>query len=169
MKEFMCTGQFASVRLLQAHDVEAYLTVFSPEIRAALGVTSVEVERIYIYEELAKQEQGRTFFFGIVDSATKVIVGAIEIRNKIEHAGQLYCWLHERYWGTGVFQDALSIATYWYFLYTQESYITARVNVSNKRSYRALKKCGFIDSGIIQSRVSLQYEMVFRRLSAVDT
>lgn len=163
MKDFVCTGQLASVRLLTLHDIDAYLNAFSVHIRATLGVVSTHIERVYVCEELAKQEQGRTYFFGIVEVISETIVGAIEIRNKLEHAGQLYCWLHEQYWGTGIFQEAFYIAAYWYFLHTCEMYITARVDVDNKRSYRALKKCGFIDSGIIQSRAALQYELVFRR------
>jgi RimJ/RimL family protein N-acetyltransferase len=142
-------------------DLDEYERIFTPLIQEALHVSSAAAERIYITERIAHHAHGRTFIFGVLlDNA---LIGALEIRDASTSRGQLYCWLNESYWGNGYFQKALALAADFYFQNTDERYITAHVDCTNLRSYRALKKAGFADAGFVPGPHGRQYELLLRR------
>ena len=128
-------------KLSQDHFID-YLDMFSPLVQTILGVSSPFSELAYVKTQERKQHAGDTVFFCIFEQDTHMLIGSIEIRSKA-HRGQLCTWLHEDYWGRGYFQEAFRLASQFYFKkYPHESSFTARVDISNKRSYKVLTVLG---------------------------
>lgn len=153
-------GEKVSLRLLSDTYITSYLASFTQEVRSALDVPDIDTEYTYVCERMPLVKDQRTFFYCIFDVQSDTVIGALEIRG-IEHPGQLYVWLHPAYWGKGYFQEAMRLAATHYFNCTQSLYFTARVDSTNKRSYRALKKAGFVDYAYIEkSRSAMQYELL---------
>ena len=94
--------------------------------------------------------KGETLYYVIFDTKDDKLIGAIEIREKNNSdPGQLGCWINENYWGGGRIQEAYQLITDAYFkLKPHEQKYEAQVRVWNKRSYKALKKFGFVDIAI---------------------
>ena len=154
------TAERIALEVLSHDHIDHYLSVFSQAVREVLRVESVESERVYLQH--VQQELG-TYFFCIFTRDERKLIGAIAIRDAQVYSGQLYCWLHEEYWGSGYFQQALIMAAQIYFASTNQAYFTARVDCNNMRSYRALKKCGFADVGRVCGGYCMQFELVLRR------
>ena len=131
-------------------------------VRSILHVQSIEQEQAYFHERILKQQSGKTFFYGIFDKNTQVLCGAIEIRDPLEHRGQLYCWLNEAWWAKGYIQEAIVLLSHYYFAQTKATYITAFVDATNQRSYWALKRVGFADSAKSEGPHGNQYELLLR-------
>ena len=136
------TGQKVFLKELTTNHIPDYLDMFSPRVQELLGVSSPFAELAYVETQAVKQQAGDTLFFCIYEQKTEILVGSIEIRSKA-HRGQLCTWLHEDYWGLGYFQESFRLASENYFKkYPHEDCFTARVDISNKRSYHALLKLG---------------------------
>lgn len=144
------------LQLLHESHINAYLAAFSNAVQAILHA-SAESEKNYLIERLRDQN---TFFYTIFFN--KSLVGAIEIRDNPEQ-GQLYCWIAQNHWGSGIFQHAIARAAQNYFDQTDALYFTAHVDINNKRSYRALKKAGFADYGLCNGPRGKQYVLLKRR------
>ena len=130
------------VKELSVEYVQDYLDMFSTTVQKVLGVTSLWNEFEYVHTQIAKQKEGKTFLYGIFESTKNLLIGSIEIRST-EYRGQLYTWLHEDYWGKGFFQDAFTLVRCDYFKKNKEmKEFTARVDVSNTASLKALLKAG---------------------------
>jgi RimJ/RimL family protein N-acetyltransferase len=157
------TGQHVVLKLLRHIYIDDYLEAFSPNVRAQLQLDSLDAERAYLMEQLKQQQEGTTLFYCVFDRTSNQLIGAIELRNRHTSRGQLYCWLHEQFWGSGYFQDAMALASRIYFNKTGNVLLDAHVDSNNKRSYYALKKCGFADSGIINGPRGPQYELILRK------
>ncbi len=142
--------------------ITSYLNAFVPMVQDALHVSSIRVEHAYLLNQLEKIKQRKTFFFIIFEKTKDRCIGAIEIRGR-EHSGQLYCWLHPRYWGKNVFRESLMLAARVYFSLTNALYFTARVDIDNTRSYKALKKCGFADYQLVEGAQGKQFELLLRK------
>lgn len=140
---------------------DTYLKSFSPVIQTILGVHSLESERSYLEHQLWAQMHNITYFYCLFDVMTSTCIGAIEIRNKIQFPGQLYCWLTHSYWGKGYLQEGMSLVTGDYFSKSKETSFTAHVHKDNLRSYYALLKCGFIDGGFYNGPWGLQYRLQY--------
>ena len=147
-----------SVDLYQLEDrhIKPYLELFSPTIQELLHVKDPQSEEHYLRERIAQNE---VYFFVIGDKETGLVIGSIEIR-KPTFRSQLYCWLHESYWGTGRFDEAMCLAAESYFAETNASSISARVDIDNKRSFHALQKIGFVEIGRAAGPYGLQFEML---------
>ena len=156
-------GKNVYLQELQKTFFSDYIAAFSPRVRTLLHVAHVQSELDYVCARLEKLKAGLTFFVCIFDQNTDQLIGALEIRDSTECASQLYSWLHEDYWGTGRYQEALSLATDEYFLQNDKLFFNAHVDVSNKRSYYALKKQGFADIGFFDGPYGKQYKLVMRR------
>lgn len=139
--------------------IDAYLQRFSDEVQAVLHVKGIGSERAYLVQRIKEEVP---FFFVLLDQLSKEVMGAIEIRHPT-HRSQLYCWINERWWGTGRFKSAMLQAAHFYFEKSGESTITACVDCENVRSYYALKKVGFLEKGIAQGPHGLQYEMILEK------
>ncbi len=155
--------EFVQYDGLKQSYIESYLHMFSPQVRTVLGVPSLEAERAYIKTHLALQIEGHTHFYVIILPHNNLLIGAIEIRNADAYRGQLYCWMHEHYWGSGYFMRAMHLVSQDYFSKTSALYFNALVSIDNKRSYHALKKCGFVDSGYQRTQEGNQFELILRR------
>ena len=157
-------GNQITLRQLQRSFFDAYASMFSPMVQQILHVPDVDQERLYLEERLVKVEEQQTFFYCIFDNERDILIGAIEIRYSAEYRGQLYCWLNEQFWGEGRFNEALALALTAYFaLHPHLYFITAHVDVSNQRSFWALRKCGFAPLGLQQGPHGMQHLMVYRR------
>lgn len=153
-------GECVTLRFLCSDHISEYLNMFSPTVCHWLHADQ-ESESLYLAQQLIAQAQGATYFFCIFDRESDRLIGGIEIRESI-HRGQLYAWMHEDYWGTGLYQEALALAARFYFMMTGASFFTAHVDVHNKRSYHALRKMNFAPSGIIQGPHGKQHVMLLR-------
>lgn len=150
-------------RPLQEIFIESYLNAFSELVRKALHVTSVAAEKQYLHEQIVQMQQGKSCFYCIFDRTDNNLIGAIAIRDVHLYKGQLYSWINEKYWGKGYYQQALHLVAREYFRVTHELYFTAQVDVSNIRSYKALKKAGFADWAISEGPYGKQYELLLRK------
>ncbi len=155
-------GQAVILKPLAHHYVDQYLHMFSPHVRHVLHVSSLDDERVYLQQQLLEQKRDNTFFYCVFDKVLTQLVGAIEIRNPAQHLGQLYCWLNEQFWGAGHFSESLALISQAYFSSSKDNLLRAHVDVSNKRSYYALKKCGFADLGIKNGPFGKQYVLILR-------
>src|SRR3989344_3069843 len=136
------SGARVVLKELHEHYVPDYLEMFSPTVQRILGVQSTALEREYLCTQIQKQKARRTFFYCVFYKSKNILIGSIEIRSP-EHRGQLYTWLHESYWHSGLFQEAFALARGDYFARNPEvTFFTARVDCSNKRSLQALLKAG---------------------------
>jgi RimJ/RimL family protein N-acetyltransferase len=102
----------------------------------------------------------------IFDAKENKLIGTLEIREKNDKdPGQFGCWLNERYRGGGRIQEAIKLITNIYFRLTDVPLFTAHVRLWNKRSYRALLKAGFTDTGkfYYEDGKPTRYLLEFRR------
>jgi len=155
-------GDHITLRILSPENISEYIKQFSPEVRKFLHVTSALAELTYLHEAIKKVVAQKTFFYCIFNQSN-VLVGALEIRDAEQYPGQLYAWLNERYWGTGIFQESLAVAVPVYFQWSSMAYLNAHVDIDNKRSYCALKKVGFTDVGWYNGPYGKQYDMILRK------
>jgi RimJ/RimL family protein N-acetyltransferase len=99
-------------------------------------------------EEKEKDTANKTMFYCIFENKTNRLIGEIQIRDKTDaDRGQMGCWINENYRGQGYIQEAIKLATAVYFRTTDEDHFIAHVRLWNPRSYKALKKAGFVDVG----------------------
>lgn len=91
--------------------------------------------------------KGETLYYCIFDNKDNRLIGAIEVREKNDiDPGQMGCWLNENYWGGGRIQEAYKLIAQTYFkLKPNEPSFDAHVRTWNIRSYKAMKKFGFVD------------------------
>ncbi len=164
------------VRLLKEEDVAAYMRMFSPAVRKVLRASCYWHEFDYVHTKLRNQKNNKqnnqiepdraneqaTAFYGIFLDTS--LIGALEIRSP-EYRGQLYTWLHEDYWGKGIFQVAFKQICQEYFTNNPEANsITATVDVSNIQSYKALLKAGFTCIAQRPGPYEDQFELSFEKL-----
>lgn len=155
-------GSLVTLRPLDQTHFNDYLTMFSHTVRQMLHVPDLSNELVYLQDRFEQQQQGKTCFFCIFDNIRTTLIGALEIRDQAQHAGQLYCWINERYWGGGRCQEALALAAQAYFQLTQQQFFTAHVDVTNVRSYHALCKSGFAQAGFYNGPYGRQYQLIYR-------
>ena len=156
-------GKFVILKNLSQEYIPDYLDMFSPVIQKILGVSSVWSEFEYVHTRLHKQDINKLFFYVIFKKADNFLIGSIEIRSP-EHRGQLYTWLHEQYWSQGLFQEAFVLASRDYFIHNhQETNFTARVDISNQRSLKALLKLGCTTIRKTRGAREDQHELVCTR------
>lgn len=163
MKKGEIKGRLVTLKPLKESFFTDYLKMFSPKVRELLHVVEQESELEYLQDRLEKQKEGKIFFYCVFENKENTLIGAIEIRNPQETDSQLYSWINEKYWGTGMYQEALSLVSEEYFEKTDEKYYNANVDVENMRSYKALKKHGFIDIGISKGPHGKQYKLILRK------
>lgn len=158
MEKKQCDDNVCIESLSERHSA-AYMDAFSESVRVPLHVQSIESEELYLKNRLA---QKAPFFFAVIVKNTNQLIGAIEIRDAC-HRSQLYCWINEKWWGSGVFQNAMQLAAQCYFTQTNEAVISARVDYSNARSVHALEKVGFTVEGTAPGPREKQYALHLER------
>lgn len=145
--------------LVQNH-FEAYLAMFSPFIQKVLDVSDLQEEQEYLKIQYQKVQHNQTFFYCIIEAFSQQLIGALEIRTKA-YRSQLYNWINEQFWGNGYYQEALlALLPHYFQQYPEEEEVNARVDVSNLRSFYALKKCGFTQTGIFKGPREDQYNLI---------
>jgi RimJ/RimL family protein N-acetyltransferase len=143
-------------------NIKIYLSLFSPNLWPYLHVANRADEEEYLLQSMARKKRGiPTFFYLIYIVEKDCYVGAIQIRLPHENSGQLYCWIHERYWGQGYLKPAIELAADNYFNQTELNQFSALVYFDNQRSYHALKKAGFIDAGTVEGVYGKQHLLTY--------
>lgn len=150
------------IRFFEPSYIEYYFNNLSQAVCSVLHIVSADQEQDYLLNELEQQRKGNTLIFALFSHAHHFL-GIIMIRSSEKSRGQLYCWIHERWWNFGYFGQGMQLAQQEYFSLTNDFFFTAHVDVSNVRSYYALKKNGFADLGICQGPYGLQYELIMRK------
>lgn len=161
MKHLILHGARVMVRALKEQDMSEYLLRLSSTVQELLHISSPDAEQQYIEERL--KQEGDNCMYAIVENSSGLLIGGLEIRPVPPFFGQLYVWINDQFWGYGYFQEAITLVASAYFEHTDASSFTAHVDVSNKRSYGALKKCGFIDIGMCNGAYGKQYILIYRR------
>ncbi len=162
LKQKPLQGCLITLQPLNQVHIDDYVAMFCLRVRLLLHVSSSDAECAYLFDSIAKQKEGKIIFYTIFDNNNQLI-GAIEIRDPNAYPGQLYCWLNEQFWGKGLMQEVITLASHAYFAQTGRLFFTARVDVGNKRSCWALKKAGFADFSKVMGPCGAQYELVLRR------
>jgi RimJ/RimL family protein N-acetyltransferase len=156
-------GTRVTLRVVCVDFLSEYCRMFSVTVRTVLHVSSLYVEGKYVLRFCHNKSKKNVFFYCIFDNTTQQLIGAVAIRDVQESAGQLYAWINEQFWGGGRYQEALTLACEQYFTLTQFCVLTAHVDMSNKRSYYALKKNGFADVALKNGPYGKQYVLVLRK------
>jgi RimJ/RimL family protein N-acetyltransferase len=120
----------------------------------------------FLKYEMERDRTGKQLMYCIFDAKENKLIGTLEIREKNDKdPGQFGCWLNERYRGGGRIQEAIKLITNIYFRLTDVPLFTAHVRLWNKRSYRALLKAGFTDTGkfYYEDGKPTRYLLEFRR------
>lgn len=112
-----------------------------------LAVDSVQEEQNYLINQYNEENE---------------VISAIEIRETSQHAGQLYCWLNEAFWGKGLLHETMCLVSQEYFKNT-EIFLNAHVDVKKRTKLFRLKKSEFTDSGFIKGLCGKQYELILRK------
>lgn len=162
------TGNFVTLRTFKEEYLQAYYNMLSPTIRQCVGLSdTVGFAEISTRLRWLMQWQinKMALIYAIFDNNTGLLIGIIQIVDQsLVTTGQLACWIHESYWGSGYFQEALSLISQTYFAITNAPGFTAHVKISNKRSYGALKKFGMEDTGLFYEQGQpTRYTLEFRR------
>lgn len=180
-------GKIVKLKPLTREYFDEYMSMFSETVKQFLHVQESNSEVKYLETRLEKNSLFYCVFLNEQNKFSQAnsilaqdrqdragkLIGAIEIRDLTESDGQLYSWINENYWGSGAYQEALALISKKYFeicksepdRFSKNSdakcfYYTANVDVENLRSYFALKKFGFIDSGIKDGPYGKQYKLL---------
>lgn len=155
------SGHSIYLYFLQESLINPYLAMFSTKVQSLLHASCKQSEKQYLTNCLAKINEEKTMFYCIFLKNCQQLIGALEIRDGVEFYGQLYCWLHQDYWGQGYMQQAITLTAISYFIHKKQNYFSAHVDITNKRSYYALKKTGFIDAGFFDGPFGKQYRLFY--------
>lgn len=144
-------GKSVVLRTLKEHYFIDIHNMFSADVRQWLEYPEyVDLEytiRMLKYE-MEESRLGRQLQYCIFDAKDHCFIGLIEVREKRDtDPGQFGCWLNERYRGGGRIQEAIKLISNIYFRLHKVDSFTAHVRLWNKRSYNALLKAGFKDTG----------------------
>lgn len=113
-------GKIVTLRPLDKSYFQDYMSMFSETVKKFLHVKHDESEIKYLETRL----ENKGFFYCIfLNTENKLsenklenkLIGAIEIRDLTESDGQLYSWVNENYWGSGAYQEALTLISKKYF------------------------------------------------------
>jgi RimJ/RimL family protein N-acetyltransferase len=144
-------GSIITLRTMKESYFVDYHNMFSLDVRRNLEYPeeiSLDFTVSQLRAEMKAHQERRMLLYCIFDNAENKLIGALEIREKNDRdPGQLGCWINEKYWGKGRFQEALDLISKTYFALTNAPDYIAHVRLWNKRSYNALKKYGLKDTG----------------------
>ncbi len=144
-------GKLVTLRKLKEEFFIDYHNMFSQTVRRGLEYPdeiTLDYTIRYLRYEMRREEKKEILQYCIFDNKDNKLIGALEIREKNDlDPGQFGCWVNERYWGGGRFQEAVALISKTYFALTDAPSYCAHVRLWNKRSYAALKRFGFKDVG----------------------
>jgi RimJ/RimL family protein N-acetyltransferase len=145
-------GKIVTLRALKKEYFIDYHNAFSNIVRQNLEFPefiTLDYSIRYLQDQLSKSQNGTILLYCIFDNKDQKLIGEIEIRDKNEDdPGQFGWWLNEAYWGGGRAREAFKLISNIYFrLKPHEKSFIVHVRLWNKRSYHALKKVGFVDTG----------------------
>jgi len=145
-------GNIITLRRLKEEYFVDYHNMFSPVARKGLEFPesiTLSYTIAYLHEEMRNAAKGKMLEYCIFDNKDNKLIGYLDIRDyDPTDVGQFGCWINENYWGGGRFKEAVDLISKAYFkLHPNEQKYIAYVRLWNKRSYHALKKCGFLETG----------------------
>lgn len=160
-------GKVITLKLLKEDYFIDFHNMWSQDVRHFIEYPefiNLEFTLQHLKKEMDKIAQGQELMYCIFDNKADKLIGALDIREKND-CGQFGCWLNERFRGSGRIQEAIKLITNIYFrLHDKQSFI-AHVRLWNTRSYKALLKAGFIDTGTFyyENGKPTRYILEFRR------
>lgn len=138
------------LELLEPRHFEEYIESFSHRIRNHLDLhPDLQNQGIasWLDFEVSKQKYGRQITYVIIDSDNRV-GGSISISKvPLPDHGQIFGWINEKHWGSGITQETIRLALGEFFKVSGETESNAFVQPHNVRCYKALKKIGFEPAG----------------------
>ncbi len=161
-------GKIITLKKLQEDQFIPFHDAFSSTVRKDLEfpeTITLDYTIRHLKSEMKKDRERKIFHYCIFDNNDQKLVGGIQIREKNpKDPGQFGCWLNEKYWGGGRIQEAMALISKSYFAQSDADHFTAHVRLWNQRSYRALKKFGFIDTGFYyENGEPTRYLLEYRR------
>lgn len=144
-------GEKVVLRLLHERYFIDYHNAWSRDVRQGLEFPEdidLDYTIRFLRYELENFNKGKQITYCVFEAQSNVLVGAVDIREKTPTSmGQFGWWLNEKYRGKGLIQEAAKLIANVYFrLYDVDSF-EVHVRLWNKRSYYALVKAGFVDTG----------------------
>ncbi len=145
-------GKKVILRKLKESYFIDFHNVFSQDVRHNIEFPehiNLDYTIRFLKYEMERNREGKQLHYCIFDAKENRLIGTLEIREKNDKdPGQFGCWLNERYRGGGRIQEAIKLITNIYFrLHPDRDSFTAHVRLWNKRSYKALLRAGFADTG----------------------
>lgn len=143
-------GKRCRLELLAPEHFDKYAEAFSQRVKNYLDLppsTGTKTVTEWLKLELAKQYYGRQLTY-VVISPQNEIAGSLSISKvPLPDYGQIFGWLNEKHWGSGMTQEALKLGLTEYFRVTKDHESNAYIRPFNVRCYLALKKIGFVTAG----------------------
>jgi RimJ/RimL family protein N-acetyltransferase len=145
-------GNVITLRALKEDHFLDFHNMFSSTVRKAMEfpeTISLNYTIRMLKLELEKISQRKTLYYVVFDNKDDKLIGYVEVREKNPaDPGQFGFWVNENYWGGGRAVEAAQLIARTYFrLYPDKNSFTAHVRLWNHRSYGALKKSGFKETG----------------------
>lgn len=145
-------GKVVTLKKLALTDAFDYFKAYSPIVRKHMESPekiTFSYAEANVRELVKRMNEGLIIIFAIWDNKTETFAGTIQIREENdEDPGQLGIWLNEAFWGKGLNQEAMLLASKAYFDANphKKSY-SAWVRPWNPRSFKSLLKFGFKQVG----------------------
>lgn len=161
-------GKIVTLRKLKEEYFIDYHNMFSQTVRRGLEYPdeiTLDYTIRHLRYEMKRDANKEILQYCIFDNKENKLIGSLEIREKNDRdPGQFGCWVNERYWGGGRFQEAVDLITQTYFALSDAPSYNAHVRLWNKRSYAALKRFGFKDVGFYyENGLATRYLLEYHR------
>jgi RimJ/RimL family protein N-acetyltransferase len=144
-------GKIVTLKLLKEEYFIDIHNMFSNKIREGIEYpASWPLNRSisHLRYEMKRVKAGKVVHYCVFDNKDNKVIGTLDIRNrKATDPGQFGIWVNENYWGGGRVQEAMDLAAKVYFALKGVDEFDAEIRPWNKRSYGALTKYGFKDTG----------------------
>lgn len=161
-------GKVVTLKRLKEEYFIDYHNMFSDTVRKDLEFPesiTLNYTISMLNHDMEKERQGKMISYCIFDNKDNKFIGWTAVRDKNPaDPGQFSFWINEKYWGGGRAVEAAKLLAKVYFRMKSENSFTAQARLWNKRSYYALKKAGFKESGFFyENNKPTRYILEMRR------
>lgn len=123
---------------------------------ALSSVSNREEMELYVQDAINDWQKGTAFPFVIVDKLNGTIAGSTRYYELKPHHGSTligYTWYGTDYQGKGINAHCKFLLLQHAFEILQLERVELRADTRNERSLAAMRKCGFIEEGILRSHL----------------
>ena len=150
----MFDGKIVTLRTLELSDIDAIMEHWNDlEFRQNCGramVQSREEQLEFIKRTWKMRQEGKGYFFAIIDKETKKYLGhvALCVNNHIARSFELGIFIYNKNdWNKGYGTDAMEVILHFGFNYLNLHRIGLSVYPNNERGIHVYKKLGFKETG----------------------